>query len=125
VDAENLLHDERDGEILSLRGHRAIAGHLAVAHGNLHLARLKPRGVGRNHGLRRDGLHGERKTRGKTRDDEAAPRRLFGQKANQFFVHQCFMFLSALRSHNSIATARPLEDFDALFFESELWTARA
>ncbi len=59
VDAEDLLDDEDDREGPSGRGHGAVGRNLGVRRLDLDLARLEPGGVGRDHRLGGDGLHGQ------------------------------------------------------------------
>src|SRR5262245_45004167 len=88
--AENLLHDQYDGEVLALGRHCAVGGDFTVFYRDFHFAGGQALGVGGDRRLRLDGLDGERETGAERGHDELAPRD-FGhgrKKAHQFFLHK-------------------------------------
>ena len=85
--AENLLHHQHRGERAPLVGMGAISRNLSITHGNLHLARHQPRGVGGD-GLRRNGLDRQCEARGQRGHHEVPPGEVGeGLQTSQVGIH--------------------------------------
>ena len=88
VDAEDLLHDQHDGERPVPGRHRPVAGDGALGDGDLDLAGDEALVVGLDC-LGGDGLHGQREPRRQGRDHERPARQVGGRGAlvHYLFVH--------------------------------------